>query len=438
MFSIGKSAFVNCTALTEVKFEEGSRLDTINDCAFWGTGLTSIVLPSSLTTLSTGTSTNETVSVFRDCTKLISVTLSANMTSLNRLSFFGCTSLREILVDKGSTAFKSIGGVLFSADGKELVYYPTANTSTEYKVPEGVEKIGDYSFFHYYKSTIVDYADKLIKIILPESVKEIGAYAFRYCANLENIEFAADGQLETIGDYAFANITALKSISVPDSVKTIGNNTFQNDKNLKEVVFDADGLLTEIGNSAFQSTGIESLELPKGVTTIGTSAFSSCASLTNVKLSENLTEISATLFSKCSLLSSITIPKGVTIIGKNAFQSCTKLEAIVIPKGVTEIADYAFNGCSGLESISFANDFKLTKIGSRAFTGCTLLSEVSIPDGVEAISEGMFYGATSLQKVVIPNSVTAIGNNAINSERDFRKTQQKISNNIENSLQMIA
>lgn len=27
---------------------------------------------------------------------------------------------------------------------------------------------------------------------------------------------------------------------------------------------------------------------------------------------------------------------------------------------------------------------------------------------------------------------------AINSERDFRKTQQKISNNIENSLQMIA
>lgn len=329
LFSIGKSAFVNCTALTEVKFEEGSRLDTINDCAFWGTGLTSIVLPSSLTTLSTGTSTNETVSVFRDCTKLISVTLSANMTSLNRLSFFGCTSLREILVDKGSTAFKSIGGVLFSADGKELVYYPTANTSTEYKVPEGVEKIGDYSFFHYYKSTIVDYADKLIKIILPESVKEIGAYAFRYCANLENIEFAADGQLETIGDYAFANITALKSISVPDSVKTIGNNTFQNDKNLKEVVFDADGLLTEIGNSAFQSTGIESLELPKGVTTIGTSAFSSCASLTNVKLSENLTEISATLFSKCSLLSSITIPKGVTIIGKNAFQSCTKLEARV-------------------------------------------------------------------------------------------------------------
>ena len=413
LFSIGKSAFVNCTALTEVKFEEGSRLDTINDCAFWGTGLTSIVLPSSLTTLSTGTSKNDTVSVFRDCTKLISVTLSANMTSLNRFNFFGCTSLQEILVDKGSTAFKSMNGVLFSADGKELVYYPMAKEVTEYTIPNGVEKIGGYAFFHYRKNaTAYDYADKLTKIIFSSSVKEIGEYAFNYCANLENIEFSVDGQLETIGNYAFANITALKSISVPESVKTIGNNVFQNDKNLKEVVFDADGLLTEIGNSAFQSTGIESLELPKGVTTIGTSAFSSCASLTNVKLSENLTEISATLFSKCSLLSSITIPKGVTIIGKNAFQSCTKLEAIVIPKGVTEIADYAFNGCSGLESISFANDFKLTKIGSRAFTGCTLLSEVSIPDGVEAISEGMFYGATSLQKVVIPNSVTAIGNNA--------------------------
>ena len=49
-----------------------------------------------------------------------------------------------------------------------------------------------------------------------------------------------------------------------------------------------------------------------------------------------------------------------------------------------------------------------------------------------------FSGCTSLTSVTIPDSVTSIGGSAINSERDFRKTQQKISNNIENSLQMIA
>ena len=49
-----------------------------------------------------------------------------------------------------------------------------------------------------------------------------------------------------------------------------------------------------------------------------------------------------------------------------------------------------------------------------------------------------FSGCSGLTSVTIPDSVTSIGDSAINSERDFRKTQQKISNNIENSLQMIA
>ena len=44
----------------------------------------------------------------------------------------------------------------------------------------------------------------------------------------------------------------------------------------------------------------------------------------------------------------------------------------------------------------------------------------------------------TVSEIIIPDYVTSIGNYAINSERDFRKTQQKIPNKIENSLQMIA
>ena len=51
---------------------------------------------------------------------------------------------------------------------------------------------------------------------------------------------------------------------------------------------------------------------------------------------------------------------------------------------------------------------------------------------------GAFRDCSGLTSVTIGNGVTSIGSYAINSERDFRKTQQKISNNIENSLQMIA
>ena len=54
------------------------------------------------------------------------------------------------------------------------------------------------------------------------------------------------------------------------------------------------------------------------------------------------------------------------------------------------------------------------------------------------IGENAFYNCTSLESISIPSSVESIGDDAINSERDFRKTQQKTPNNIENSLQMIA
>ena len=65
-------------------------------------------------------------------------------------------------------------------------------------------------------------------------------------------------------------------------------------------------------------------------------------------------------------------------------------------------------------------------------------SSFVIPDSVTKIADKTFYNCSSLTSVTIPNSVTSIGSDAINSERDLRKTQQKTPNNIENSLQMIA
>lgn len=68
----------------------------------------------------------------------------------------------------------------------------------------------------------------------------------------------------------------------------------------------------------------------------------------------------------------------------------------------------------------------------------TSIKEIIVPDYVVKIENAAFRDCSDLTSVAIPESVTSIGSNAINSERDFRKTQQKIPDKIENSLQMIA
>ena len=87
---------------------------------------------------------------------------------------------------------------------------------------------------------------------------------------------------------------------------------------------------------------------------------------------------------------------------------------------------------------NFYNDLPVKEIGDEAFIGCKSLTSIEILNSVISIGNHAFERCINLKSIEIPSSVTTIGENAINSERDFRKTQQKIPNKIENSLQMIA
>ena len=104
--------------------------------------------------------------------------------------------------------------------------------------------------------------------------------------------------------------------------------------------------------------------------------------------------------------------------------------------GVCRICGYNENKLSYTLN-SDKKSYRVSGIGT--FTGTDLIIP-SVYDNmpVTSIDKGAFYGCKNLINVTIPDGITCIDDRAINSERDFRKTQQKISNNIENSLQMIA
>ena len=153
--------------------------------------------------------------------------------------------------------------------------------------------------------------------------------------------------------------------------------------------------ITSIGSYTFYfSSALKRVTIPSTVTSIGSTAFGNCTSLTDVTLSEGLTELGDNVFMGCTSLESITIPESVTSIESFAFANCEKLDNVTIPDKVTDLSDGVFQNCSALQYITLP--VGLTKIDQYAFTGCTSMEAIGIPDTVETIGMRAFYGCTKL------------------------------------------
>jgi hypothetical protein len=84
--SIGYFAFENTSSLTTVTFEVGSQLDLIKDFAFFGSGIRSIILPSTVTRIQDGAFYN---------TRLTSLSIPNSVTSIGNYAFYNTTSLTQ-------------------------------------------------------------------------------------------------------------------------------------------------------------------------------------------------------------------------------------------------------------------------------------------------------------------------------------------------------
>lgn len=110
-------------------------------------------------------------------------------------------------VEEGNPYFKSVDGVLFSADGKKLISYPSGARAEHYTVPAGTQEICPGAF----RGDSMEIPLKTIS--LPIGLKRIGEYAFSGCGRL--ISLAVPLTVSDLAETAFYDCVSLERLSLP-------------------------------------------------------------------------------------------------------------------------------------------------------------------------------------------------------------------------------
>lgn len=444
--SLGSGAFSGCSALTTVQF--GSGLASIPEALFEGTGLKTVTLPESVTSIGSW--------AFANCAKLEQVSFPAGLTSIGLSAFENCTALTAVTLPKRLT---ELGSAVFeNCSALKSVWIPKSLTNngfgdgfrgctalTDITFETGITKIADRQFdgspiksitipgtvTTVGMSAFSDCAN-LTAIDLPSSVTEIDGYAFEKCTALTAVTLPK--HLRRLGTEAFLGCTALKSVFIPLSLQN-ASNPFQKCTALTDVTFE-DGR-TELPDTLLEGSGVRQLTVPQTVTKIGYSAFADCTQLTAITLPAGLRELGNEAFKGCTALTGVALPDSLTALGYGVFRdcsaltaaefpagiapvswssgssmlrNCTSLRSVKLPKTVSSLGDYFFAGCTALERIVLPDS--VTEIGSNLFNGCTALTDVTLSTNLQAIPENTFYGCANLQKLVAPYAVTKIGKTA--------------------------
>ena len=269
---IGDGAFGDCSSLTSITLPDG--VTSIGEKAFEFCGsLTSITLPEGVTSIGDW--------AFGGCSSLTSITIPDSVTSIGALAFMGCNILISIIFKGNSVQWESItkGKNWKSSNSVRIVCLGDEKSKQNFANPKVVKNPD----FEIENGVLKKYKGHAAKVVIPDSVKSIGNYAFYKCSSLT-------------------------SITIPDSV-------------------------TSIDSSAFHGcSSLTSITIPHSVASIGDFAFWNCHSLTSITIPDSVTSIGKWVFRDCGNLMSVTIPRSVKTMGSSVFFLCSQNLEIRVPR----------------------------------------------------------------------------------------------------------
>ena len=203
----------------------------------------------------------------------------------------------------------------------------------------------------------------ITSVTIHNGIKEVEGYAFHSCSALVNLNFEKNSTLEIIGDYAFSNC-AIQAVEIPESVQKIGALAFNYCLELNDIIVPSH---TIIGDQAFMYTGYANNEAnwEDGVLYLGTHFLKAKMDYKgDVIIKEGTTTIAGFAFGYCRDIDKIVIPDSVVAIGDLAFYEAGLHENLILPKNLKYIGNWAFYSIS-VSYIYIPKDIEF--IGGAAF-----------------------------------------------------------------------
>lgn len=426
---------------------------------------------------------------FFQCSALTSITIPDTVTSIGHYAFKNCSALNAIIIPNSVMSI-----------GKETFSHCSALTSIVWNARKYK------NFYSSYDTPFCNIRSQITSFAFGDSVEHIPAHLCNGMNNLTSVTIPIS--VTSIADWAFQNCSALTSITIPERVTSIGKYSLNGCTALTSIIWNATDYSTwdktnhcpvspfyeirsQITSFIFGEKvehipaaiccgmkNLTSVTIPNGVTFIGNKAFSGCFSLTSViwnakeytgyfqnysdapfydarsnvtsfTFGDEVEVIPAYLCYGMNSLTSIVIPSNVYEIGKEAFWGCLSLQSVVwnakqlfrriVQIGVGEDAkiysnmdNFAFFASSAEKIISFefGNEVvviprdlckgmsslksivipqSVTTIGENAFAGCFDLASITLENGITNIGDAAFSCCTSLTTITIPKGVTSIG-----------------------------
>ena len=300
--------------------------------------------------------------------KIVKVDAYGNVTAVAE----GFASITvKVLQDGKSTYFSESVSVEvkdpFITTGASLTHYYGNGGLVTFPEDLTLTEIGNFAFsnFEYVQKTEEELAfddaetskqwfigeSTITKVVIPEGITKIGAYAF-------------------------ANLTGLEEIVLPSTLEAIEYGAFYGCVSLKKITFSSTNNLKIVNQHAFEMCNLQGTVDLSAVCVISDYAFAGNKELEGVTTSDTLLSIGSYAFAACEKLTTVTITAPKVKYGTYTFNGCEALteyyvNAAVLPEGM-------FHQCKNLKSVSIGPDVK--DIGEFAFRD-TAVETLEIREG---------------------------------------------------------